>query len=691
TTTSPDSPTSTLPPTPRSQQQDLPRHQRSPSPATSSTIGRSSRKTPRKLSRRRKSVDIKPPTPASDQVTIPPSQPTLHQIMDWKHQEGINRSVRIDIQTPKRRFTLPKLFKLSTPKQFDPYSPPPPRVDREPTDDTTRGCSEDSTHYPRPKSQSRAKRNAAASEPAAPSRVHEVEVVPVTAAPVIASVAAAPRPDGIHHHAVPPSPSTDVPQSTDDCSPSPPSRPAHQASPGPQVPEPTSSRGPPAAKDPNTSRSRNAVLTKQKAMTDSNVGGTSRRDRRRWSKFWKAIARKLGFKVSPSSAPSPRKGKGRRKVNSESEVGSVVETLPAVDADDSADDRNAVGLSLDGRTPSPASRTSPPPARSRANSPYMERAASVEPHNVPLPGGESSLSLVSSHNDEEEQEEDGAEGQETPVHHHHQHHHHHTTSYSLSSPINASATSFTTESPLSVPSCLPDRSATTITLPTSVELESSSTCLDLSIEEDREEAEVDASEETLTEDEPTPTGSPCPPGADDPSASTHNLQLAATTAIPDDTQPRRNGASKFLFVKHSRWRGNSTLGHELGIRMFEEQYPTIESSLQLFSAYGVKSRERLPLPAPRATHDDDGDSIIDVVEDPYYDDDEFEDEPVGGWKEYFEEDEEDDAYYYYAEDHSGSTELGHEHLEAGVADLAFCAPSEGEASFVSEGEERGRR
>ncbi|KAG8935032.1 hypothetical protein FRC01_010537, partial [Tulasnella sp. 417] len=325
-----------------------------------------------------------------------------------------------------------------------------------------------------------------------------------------------PRPDGLH--VVPPSPSSDAPSATssqalptDDRShlssqPSRP-RPAHQESSGSQVPESLYPRGPsPAMKSP-TSRSRFGPVFKQKrASTDSIVAaGTSRRDRRRWSKFWKTIAKLVGWKASvqPSGGVvSPGKGKGKAKAKSptDSEVGSVVETLPAVDVDEVED--NAVGLNLEVR---PTLSTTPP-SRSRSNSPYMERpAAAVEPHNVPLPGGESTLSLVSFDNPG-----DGAEQEREPTPRH---------SHSLSSPINTSSSSFTTESPLSVPSFLPDRSATTITLPTTVD--PSSTCLDLSIEEEeqqpphaREEGEgsdKDTGEDTLTEDDTTPTGSPCPP------------------------------------------------------------------------------------------------------------------------------------------------------------------------------------
>lgn len=663
--------------------------------------------------------------------------------MDWKQQQGAVQPVRVDVRAPKggKRFTLPKLFTISPTKQFDPYSPPPPRLERELTDGT-RGCSEDTTDYPRTKSLSKARRTPAVAEAVAASRADEAEVVAVAPS----NGTTEPHPDGLQ--VIPPSPSSDVPSHTssqalpaDDRShlSSQPShqRPAHQESSGSQVPESLYPRGPPPAMKSPTSRSRFGPIFKERASTDQIVVGTSRRDRRRWSKFWKALAKLIGLKASvpPSGVVSPGKGKGKAKAKSptDSEVGSVVETLPAVDVDEVED--NAVGLSLDVRPT--------PPSRSGSNSPYMERPAALEPHNVPLPGGESSLSLVSFDNPDDGAEQ---ERQETSRH-----------SHSFSSPINASSSSFTTESPLSVPSFLPDRSATTITLPTTVD--PSSTCLDLSIEEEdslprEEESDKSAGDDTLTEDDTTPTASPCPPLAIDPSASTYTLQLAQSTAIPEDsdsdtdecpstphlpsashpnqtapqlttsvpeatapsppvaTKPdlkrsasttdvapppppaakRTGGPSKFLFVKHSRWRGNSTLGHELGIRMFEEQYPTIETSL--FDA----RVERTWLPPPPATHDDDGDSIIDVVDDQYSD---FDDEPIGGWKEYFEDDD-----YYHDEDGEGdeSTELGHghghghrhghgrgkqgaEHSED-LADLAFCAASSS-GSLVSSAEQHG--
>ncbi|KAG8956618.1 hypothetical protein FRC04_000096 [Tulasnella sp. 424] len=746
-----DSPTSTLLATPRSQIQDLPLQQlspSSPSPPPSSTLSRrhkSRKNNSSKSLNRRKSVDIKPATPASDQVTIAPSQLSADPTMDWKQQGAANEPIRVDVLATKtgKRFTLPKLFTRSSTKQFDPYSPPPVRPDREPTDGT-RGCSEDTTDYPRPKSQSRAKRNAAVAEEAATSRADEVEVFAVASS----NGTAESHPDGIHVTA--PSPSSDVPITTSSQPPPPaadarshlssqPSlpRPAHQESSGSQVPESLYPRGESAMKSP-TSRSRFSFLSKQKASAaDSNVAGTSRRERRRWTKFWRTLAKKLGWKPSaPSVVGSPVKGKGKAKAPTDSEVGSVVETLPAVDVDEVED--NAVGLNLDVR---PTVSAATPPSRSRSNSPYMERLTTLEPHNIPLPGGESSLSLVSVNHADDGTEQ---EIQENPLH-----------SHSFSSPINASSTSFTTESPLSVPSFLPDRSATTITLPTTVD--PSLTCLDLSIEEEEIPTRVEesgdklASDETLTDDEVTPTASPCPPPVvPDPSASTYTLQLATATAIPEDsdsdfddedcpptphlpsashpnqtapqltttsapeddktappsppvaTRPdlkrsastsnvapppkRTGGPSKFLFVKHSRWRGNSTLGHELGIRMFEEQYPTIETSL-----FDPRV-QRTWLPPPPPTHDDDGDSIIDVAEDGYSD---FEDEPIGGWREYFEDDD-----YYHDEDgeEDESTELGHghrhghgkqgaEHSEH-MADVAFCAASSS-GSLASSSPEHG--
>ncbi|KAG8894842.1 hypothetical protein FRC00_008395, partial [Tulasnella sp. 408] len=535
-----DSPTSTLLATPRSQIQDLPLQQlspSSPSPPPSSTLSKrrkSRNKDSSKNSHHRKSVDIKPATPASDQVTIAPLHLSPDKTVDWKQQQqGAMQPVRVDVRAPKagKRFTLPKLFTISSNKQLDPYCPPPPRLDRELTDGT-RGCSEDTTDYPRTKSQSKARRNAAVAEAVAASRADEAaEVVAVASS----NGTTEPHPDGLH--VVPPSPPSDVPSATssqalpaDDrshlsSSPRPSrTRPAHQESSGSQVPESLYPRGPPApAMKSPTSRSRFGPLFNQRASTDSIVAGTSRRDRRRWNKFWKAIAKLVGWKASvpPSGVVSPGKGKGKAKAKSptDSEVGSVVETLPGVDVDET--DENAVGLSLDVR-PNPSTT---PPSRSRSNSPYMERpAAAVEPHNVPLPGGESSLSLASFDNPDDGAEQ---ERQDTPRH-----------SHSFSSPINASSSSFTTESPLSVPSFLPDRSATTITLPTTVD--PSTTCLDLSIEEEEalpreEESDKNTGEDTLTEDDSTPTGSPCPPLAVDPSASTYTLQLAQSTAIPEDS------------------------------------------------------------------------------------------------------------------------------------------------------------
>lgn len=116
-----DSPTSTLLATPRSQIQDLPLQQlspSSPSPPPSSTLSRrhkSRKNNSSKSLHHRKSVDIKPATPASDQVTIAPSQLTADPTMDWKQQDAANQPIRVDVLATKtgKRFTLPKLFTVS--------------------------------------------------------------------------------------------------------------------------------------------------------------------------------------------------------------------------------------------------------------------------------------------------------------------------------------------------------------------------------------------------------------------------------------------------------------------------------------------------------------------------------------------------------------------------------------------------